>query len=196
MVDTGGAPPTANPTDHPIAVVAGNVRQLRLKHGWSLGEAAAKASIGKATWAQLETGQANPSLETMWAIAQVFNVPVGALVGSDTRRSWVVRAGEGPRIASATNAYQIQQLLSLRGVSGVDVTLLETEPEDEPRQSKPHHQGSVEHLLVLQGRIRVGPAGKEEELAIGDLISFPGDLEHTYTTLEAGTRCLVMMEFR
>jgi transcriptional regulator with XRE-family HTH domain len=185
-----------NPVDGPVAVVAANVRELRIKRGWSLAEASSSASIGKSTWAQLESGQANPSLETIWAIAKVFDVPVGALLGAENRRSWVQRAGEGTRIQSANHVYQVQQLLSLRALSGVDVTLLETEPEAEPRRSKPHHRGCVEHLLVLDGRMRVGPAGQEEELAAGDLISFPGDVEHTYTTLESGTRCLVLMEFR
>jgi transcriptional regulator with XRE-family HTH domain len=185
-----------NPVDDPVAAVAANVRKLRIKRGWSLAEAAGSASIGKSTWAQLESGQSNPSLETIWAVAQVFDVPVGALLGTENRQSWVLRASEGTRIQSANHVYQVQQLLSLRALSGVDVTLLETEPEAEPRRTKPHHRGSIEHLLVLHGRMRVGPAGEEEELAEGDLISFPGDVEHTYMTLEPGTRCLVLMEFR
>jgi transcriptional regulator with XRE-family HTH domain len=179
-----------------VAMVAANVRQLRTRRGWSLAEAAAAASIGKSTWAQLETGQANPSLETMWAIARAFDVPVGALLGEDNRRIRVLRASEGTAIQSATHIYQVQNLLSLRALSGLDVTLLETEPEKKVRLAKPHHDGCVEHLLVLSGRIRVGPVNEEEELWPGDLVTFPGDVEHTYQTFEPGTRCLVMMEFR
>jgi transcriptional regulator with XRE-family HTH domain len=180
-----------------VAAVAANVRGLRGKRGWSLAEAASAAAIGKSTWAQLESGQANPSLETMWAIAQAFEVPVSALLGTDNRRSRVLRASEGTEMQSETHVYKIRQLLSLRALNGgVDVTVLETEPEPQPRRTKPHHPGSVEHLLVMQGRMRVCPVGEEEELSANDLISFPGDVEHTYHTLEPNTRSLVFMEFR
>jgi transcriptional regulator with XRE-family HTH domain len=185
-----------DPENGLVAIVASKVRQLRTRRGWSLAEAAAAASIGKSTWAQLESGQANPNLETMWAIARAFDVPVGALLGADNRRIRVLRASEGTPIQSATHVYQVRQLLSLRSLSGVDVTLLETEPEKHVRHAKPHHDGSVEHLLVLSGKIRVGPVGEEEALDPGDLVSFPGDVEHTYETLAKHTRCLVMMEFR
>lgn len=194
LTDTSGQAPTVVPVGL-IAAVASNVRRLRIKRGWSLADAANAASIGRSTWAQLESGQANPGLETMWAIAQAFDVPVGALLGDGERRSRVLRASEGLQVRSETHSYTIRQLLSLRTLSGLDVTVLETEPEPEPRRTKPHHPGCVEHLLVLRGRMRVGPAGMEDELAAGDLISFPGDVEHTYQALESGTRALVLMEF-
>ena len=196
MTDSHRRQGSTTPAEALVTVVAANVRQLRAKRGWSLAEAANAASIGKSTWAQLESGQANPSLETMWAIAQAFDVPIGALLGTDGNRSGVLRASEGMQIQSDKHVYRIRQLLSLRALSGVDVTVLETEPESEPRRTKPHHASSVEHLLVLQGRMRVGPIGAEEELSAGDLISFPGDVEHTYETLEPNTRSLVFMEFR
>jgi transcriptional regulator with XRE-family HTH domain len=178
-----------------ITSAATNARELRTRKGWSLADAAKEAGIGKSTLAQLEAGTANPSLETLWAISRAYGVPVGTLIGSGQGRSRLVKADQRPLVQSAHHSYQIQMLLSLGPITGLDVTLLETEP-GEPRISQPHLPGSIEHVYVIQGSLLISPGdGTLAELSAGDFLSFPSGVEHSYETLTPHTRSLVIMQY-
>ncbi len=178
-----------------ITTAATNARELRIRKGWSLADAAKEAGIGKSTLAQLEAGTANPSLETLWAISRAYGVPVGTLIGSSHGRSRLVKADQRTLVQSAHHSYQIQMLLSLGPITGLDVTLLETEP-GEPRISQPHLPGSIEHVYVIHGSLRISPGdGTVAELVEGDFLSFPSGVEHSYETLAPQTRSLVIMQY-
>lgn len=177
------------------ANAASNARALRTRKGWSLSQAAKAAGLGKSTLAQLESGTANPSLETLWAVARAYEVPVGSLIGSVHSRSRVIRGSAREPVRSESHDYRVQLLLSLGPLNGLDVTFLETEP-GEPRVSRPHAAGTIEHVFVVAGSLRITPSGADpEDLEVGDLISFPGGAEHTYETLKPGTKGLVVMQY-
>src|SRR5690348_3091479 len=67
-------------SDSGVHAVASNVRALRLDAGLTLSDLAGAAGLGKSTLAQLESGKANPSVETLWAIAAALKVPFARLV--------------------------------------------------------------------------------------------------------------------
>ena len=78
-----------------------NVRALRLDAGLTLNDLAAAAGLGKSTLAQLESGKANPSVETLWAIAAALKVPFARLVEEERTALRVVRARDVPPMHSA-----------------------------------------------------------------------------------------------
>ena len=48
------------------------------------------------------------------------------------------------------------------------------------QRSEPHLPGVEELIVCTAGRLRVGPAGEEVELAPGDAVWFASDVAHTY----------------
>ena len=81
-------------------VIAAALRRERERHGISLTELARRAGIAKSTLSQLEAGTGNPSVETLWALAVVLDVPFSRLVDPPAAPVQVVRAGEGLAIQS------------------------------------------------------------------------------------------------
>ncbi|MFJ8604429.1 helix-turn-helix domain-containing protein [Streptomyces shenzhenensis] len=66
------------------AQVGGKIRRARLAWGLSLNELSRLASVAKATLAQLERGQGNPTLETLTALATHLGVPLTELFSADS----------------------------------------------------------------------------------------------------------------
>jgi mannose-6-phosphate isomerase-like protein (cupin superfamily) len=62
------------------------------------------------------------------------------------------------------------------------------------RHADPHHAGVVEHLIVVLGRMRVGPQTHPAELDTGDLVTFAADVPHVYEALETA-RCVLLMAY-
>ncbi|MGH3267186.1 MAG: helix-turn-helix domain-containing protein, partial [Trebonia sp.] len=63
-----------------VALVSMSLRRERAKTGLSLTELARRAGIAKSTLSQLESGSGNPSLETLWALANALGVPLSRLI--------------------------------------------------------------------------------------------------------------------
>ena len=177
-----------------VAVVADNMRRHRTRRRLSLSQLAALAGVGKSTLSQIESGKANPSMETLWALATALGVPFGELVAPYAPDVRVLRAGEGIRI-DAEGAPFLVRLLAATGRRGAsEVYRLESQPGPAHR-ADPHPAGVVEHLIVTAGAMEVGPLDAPVRLSRGDFVTFPGDVPHAYEALEADTAAVLVMDY-
>lgn len=192
MIDA--TPPSGDPT--PIAAtIAAALRTERERRGLSLTELARRARVAKSTLSQLESGSANPSVETLWALGVALGVPFSQLIEPPAPQVHVVRAAEGTRLQSDHAHFAGKLLASGSPHARRDIYLIEVEP-GAPRHAEAHIPGSVEHLVVGAGRLRTGPAEAAIELGPGDYVTFRGDLTHSYEALTAGTWAILVMEHR
>ncbi|KUM74261.1 helix-turn-helix domain-containing protein [Streptomyces curacoi] len=177
----------------PLTWIAASLRRERARAGLSLSELAKRAGIAKSTLSQLETGGGNPSVETLWALGVALGVPFSALVEPPTPAVQVIRAGEGPTVASERADYGATLLSASPPGARRDIYHLRAEPGS-ARESEPHIPGSVEHLIVSTGRLKAGPSGEEVELEPGDYMSYRGDVPHSYEALAPGTTFVLVMQ--
>jgi len=187
-----GEPPPG--VDAFVRAVAANIRALRAQAGMTLAELAAAAGLGKSTLAQLESGRANPSVETLWAITAALKVPFARIVEEERPSLRVVRAADVPPMFSAETPGWAGRLLSAsQGRGTFDLYALDLE-KGAVRHADAHHAGVTEHLLVVAGRLRAGPAGNAVELGSGDLVTFGADVPHVYEALET-SHCVLLMAY-
>ncbi len=185
-------PTEVDPSD-PKRVVAAALKRERTRAGLSIGELARRARIGKSTLSQLETGEGNPSVETLWALSTALGVQFSALLDTPTRSVEVIRFGDGPLIPAAAADYSATLLSTARPGTRRDLYLIRAQP-GEPRISAPHARGVVELVVISSGRAKVGPTGSEVELAAGDYVSYAGDVEHVFAALEPETVAVMISE--
>jgi transcriptional regulator with XRE-family HTH domain len=177
-----------------VRAVAANIRSLRHEAGLTLAELAAASGLGKSTLAQLESGRANPSVETLWAIGAALKVPFAALVEEHRPALRVVRANEVPAMHSAEAPGWAGRLLAASQRRGTfDLYALDLEA-GAVRHAAAHHAGVEEHLVVVSGRLRVGPDPETVVLAAGDLVTFVADVPHVYEALET-THAVLLMSY-
>jgi transcriptional regulator with XRE-family HTH domain len=178
----------------PLGIIAASLRRERERHGVSLTELARRAGIAKSTLSQLEAGTGNPSVETLWALAVVLDVPFSRLVDPPAAPVHVLRAGEGIRIASEHSPFTGTLIAACPPGARRDLHVITGEPGP-ARTAESHIPGTTEHMLVTAGRWRAGPAGGEVELDVGDYARFPGDRPHTYEALTTGCAAVLVMEY-
>jgi transcriptional regulator with XRE-family HTH domain len=184
-------PPTV---DSFVRTVAGNVRALRARAGLTLAELATAAGLGKSTLAQLESGKANPSVETLWALAAALQVPFARLVEEARPAPRVVRAADLPAMRSAETPGWAGRLLTASQERGsFDLYAIDLDAGT-VRHADPHHEGVLEHLVVVVGRLRAGPENDLVLLEAGDMLTFASDVPHLYEALEP-THCVLLMVY-
>jgi transcriptional regulator with XRE-family HTH domain len=184
------------PTPHrgaPLGVIAHSLRRERARIGLSLSEVAKRAGIAKSTLSQLESASGNPSVETLWALSVALDVPFSRLVDPPRPRVQVIRAGEGPAVASERASYVATVLSSCPPNARRDLYLITAEPGS-AKESDPHMPGVVEHVVLASGRARVGPTEEPVEIGPNDYVAYPGDVEHVFEALEPGTVAVMISE--
>lgn len=180
---------------NPQRLVAAALKRERSRAGLSITELARRAGIGKSTLSQLESGDGNPSIETLWALSLALDVQFSALVDAPAPTVQVIRLGDGPVITAGDADFYSSTLMSAaRPGTRRDIYLIRAEP-GAPHVSQPHSRGVTEHVIVSAGRAVVGPTDHAVELSAGDYLSYAGDLEHIFDALEPGTIAVLVSEF-
>ncbi len=187
----GGDPPDPGELRERIAAT---VSDLRTRSGRSLADVAAAAGIGKSTLHAIESGDANPGIETLWALARALDVPFGTLLEPAAPSVRVVRCGEGPRVDSEDAGLRARLLATTSHGVRTEVYALSLTPKGS-RDASAHTLGTTEHILVTKGRLRVGPTQGSVDLDVGDFASFPGDVAHHYDALEDATEAVLIIEY-
>lgn len=147
------------------AAVGARLRALRLAHGVSLSELARRTGVGKGTLSELESGLRNPTLSTLFRLTTALELPLSAAL--DDVEAPVSASG------SAVDAWLVERLPESR----TEVYRLRVRA-DERQVSEPHAAGVTEQVLVVSGRLLVGP--KAVSRSAGHSISYAGDRAHVW----------------
>ncbi len=166
----------------PAALIARSIQRERNRAGLSLTALAQQAGLAKSTLSQLESGQGNPSIETLWAIANVLGVPFSYLFEIPTNDVKLVRAGDSDGVASDMADFQTTLLDKCPPNRNRDLYRV-TLSKGSVRRAVAHPAGTVEHSMVVSGQVRVGPSDSLETLNAGDYYRYPADVEHSYEAL-------------
>ncbi|PZS29803.1 MAG: hypothetical protein DLM59_12160 [Pseudonocardiales bacterium] len=176
-----------------VKCVATNTRTLREGAGLSLSELARRAGISKGALSQLENGQANPTVETLWSLAQALGVPFSDLTAEpDPPDVVVIRAEDSEWITGTPITCRLVQRLNAPAT--VEVHQIRVQPGP-ARHSPAHPRGLTEHVLLHAGRMRLGPVEHPVVLGPGDAASYLADTAHLYEALEADTAGLILMAY-
>lgn len=167
-------------------IVSKNVKQIRKEKNIALDELARLSGVSKSMLVQIERGSGNPSLSTLWKIANGMGVPFNALV---TR----------PKAP-----YEIVQLSDIEPILGNDSKIRNYAlfPDDENRHfsiyyvevepgycwhSEPHLYETVEFVTVFSGMLEIETRDHTFKIEKGGSIRFKADLVHSYRNISEET---------
>jgi transcriptional regulator with XRE-family HTH domain len=157
-----------------VVMLGRNVRRIRQERQLSLGALAERTGLAKQTLANLESGQGNPTVQTLLAVARALSVGVNWLV-TDWGSPVLVRRG-GDAAWTAEGAGRRRLLDSIYGTGQVDTALLDLTATRHVADALP--PGTLHHAYVMSGAVLAGPVDDLHELAPGDFIRFAGDVPH------------------
>lgn len=177
---------------HVVKRVAANTRALREDAGMSLSELARRSGLSKGALSQIEAGQANPTVETLWSLAQALGVPFSELIVESRPPAVHVSRADDEWIVGNPVSSRLVQRLATGGM--VEIHQIRV-AQGAPRRSDAHAKGLTELVVVQAGRMRVGPVDTPVELGPGDSATYAADKPHLYEALEPDTTGLIVMSY-
>ncbi|MFU8652454.1 helix-turn-helix domain-containing protein [Methanotorris formicicus] len=159
-------------------IIGKRISKLRKEKGISLSKLAELAKISKSTLSSIESGNANPTISTLWAIGDALNVPFGELLPKEFNE--VDESGITVKLIEQSENKKIEVYLMKLKANSV-------------REAKPHKKGVIERVLVVKGEMIVGSKSSPKHLKVGEEIEFCGDVPHIYKALNKEVSAVVVI---
>ncbi|MCJ8344146.1 helix-turn-helix domain-containing protein [bacterium] len=159
--------------------LAKNIENFRKQKSLSQNEIAKLANIPRTTWTHLESGTANPSLDTLIKVSNALQISLDELISEPSKGEYqLFKAEEMTSSLKSSGAVEVFKLLP-KAIAGVQLERFEMQT-GALLKGIPHQKGSVEYLVCIQGSITIHVAGSPFHLEKGDVFVFEGDQPHSY----------------
>lgn len=155
------------------------LKTLRAEKHMSLGQLSEACGISKVMLSQIEKGTSNPTINTLWKIANGLQVPYADLIAPPTEEAELVNIEEGKMQYSPDGKCRIFCYFPKAAGHAQEIFLMELAP-GAVYSSPGHPQNAREYLLVSQGNMTLEYGDTVHCLHQGQALSFPAAPPHTY----------------
>ncbi len=162
--------------------LAQNIRQLRERLGLSQQQIAKQAQLPRPTWANLESGDANPTVSVLTKVAAALSVSVEELLSAPKATARHFPAETLPTRRRGRIA--VRSLLP-EPVPGLQIERMALPPSAQ-MVGAAHAKGTREYLTCEVGELELVASGMSFRLQAGDVLVFRGDQRHAYKNVGRG----------
>ena len=163
-------------------IIGNKLKNIRNKRNLSLDEVAKLTGVSKAMLGQIERGQSNPTVSTLWKIATGLKVPFSFFTDEDQDDLKVVYQKDINPIIEDNNRMKLYPIFPFDARNGLEIFTIELEPGCN-HISTPHDDGVEEYIIVTEGRIEVTVNERKFILQKGNSIRFMANKPHTYKNI-------------
>lgn len=161
------------------STVSQNIKQAREKKKLTLDAAANVTGVSRSMLAQIEKGEANPTISVLWKIANGYKVSFTSLIEQAPNPAEVIRADAVSSIIENDGLY-----INYPAFGFDEKRCFETYriviKENGKLEAQPHLAGTEEYITVFSGTVEIVAGEQVFSLNEGDSIRFKADTEHSY----------------
>ena len=174
-----------NPVDAEgiVSQVAQMLRTARKDQQLTLDDLSQRSGVSRSMLSQIERGESNPTLATLWNLTQALGVDFAGLLGGEGERppasGQVERlpAQRTPTIDSQGERCRLRILSPPALAGSVEWYELQLDAGG-ALESDAHAPGCMEHLTILEGSVAVQSGLREETAEAGDTLRYRADVAH------------------
>jgi len=177
-----------------IAVRTGRtLKRQREASGFSLRMLAARSGISSSMISDIERGAKSPTVVTLVRLAEALGITAAAMIDGGTgtaSRIRILRHGEG---AGGELPARWRSLGPAAPGSRIDIVRFQIPPATSLGQANAHAAGTIEHMHVAAGTVRVTVGDETAELAAGDSCSCRTDVAHEVANPDPVAEALIYL---
>lgn len=161
------------------AVLAENLRRMRENRRLSLDAVARLTGVSKSMLGQIERGEVNPTVSTMWKIAGGLKVNFTALFQREQERAEELDIGSITPLLEDEGRYRDYPLFTTGDGQPFEILYIEIDPGS-GLEAEPHPEGTQEFITVHSGAVEVYVDGETHCAAPNRALRFTADRPHGY----------------
>ena len=160
-------------------IIAINLNELRTERNLTLGQLSKISGISKAMLSDIEKGNSNPTINTLWKIANGLNVPYTRLMEGIEKEATVIRKSEPTVQTGETDHYRIYCYFTNTPVRNFELFYVELD-DHSSNATIGHSEKAQEYIYVIQGALVLQTDMGNHLLNAGDALVFDSSIGHTY----------------
>lgn len=172
--------------------VSRNIRHIREEKKLTLDAAAGVTGVSRSMLAQIEKGDANPTISVLWKIANGYRVSFTSLIEEAPEAAAVLPAGAVRPIVADGGKYVNYPAFGFDEQRGFETYRIVIAPGGS-LAAEPHLSGTEEYITVFSGQVEIRAAEQTFALCPGDSIRFLADVPHAYRNTGAEEAQLSML---
>jgi len=172
--------------------LANNLQKVRDDRNLSLDKLAEMTGVSKSMLRQIEIGQSNPTIATIWKIANGLRLPFTTLLKEQTQTISLKSFKEDVPLTGETEGYRLFPLIPFNPERAFETYFVEIDPGTK-LDAEPHQGNAEEHVFVLQGQIDISVTNETFTVGHEQFISFQADCEHCYRNVGEETAVAIML---
>jgi transcriptional regulator with XRE-family HTH domain len=180
--------------DNATAMVSSAVKRLRGQLGLTLRALASKSGVSPSMISEIERGAKSPTVATLSALAQALGVSISALVEAPNQsaaRIRLVRASEQTELVDpGSGARRMSYKPPLRG-SRIQLIRYVVPPKKLAGPFAAHPEGTIEHMHLAAGNVRLVFGTEAVNLEAGDSCSCLADSAHHFDNRQSKQAALI-----
>jgi len=173
-------------------VIAQNLRRLREAKKLSLDQVAEATGVSKSMLGQIERGESNPTVATVWKIASGLKVSFTALINSPQPDTVVIPRTAIEPMTEDQGRYRLYPFFPYEEGRPFEMYTVEIELGGY-LSAEAHGAGTQEFITVFEGELTLRVGTEEFTVGAGDSLRFKADRPHAYHNSGAGVTRLCMV---
>lgn len=167
------------------STIAKRLGIIRKKRNLTMSGLAARSGVSKGTLSVLEDGSGNPTIFTLWSIADALNVPFNELISMAPQQVKPQIDADGVTLQPIDNTNK-----NLR-IEAYHMTI----QAKCHREATPHPSGVMEHVSVLRGHLLVGSLDAPKLIGAGEHFTFKADCPHIYSAPTDSVSAIITVQY-
>ncbi|MGG1688067.1 helix-turn-helix domain-containing protein [Pseudalkalibacillus sp. NRS-1564] len=155
------------------------LKKLRLENKLSLDQLSARCSVSKPMLAQIERGASNPTVNTLWKIANGLGVSFTAFIDEEQPVIKKVNRSEIEPLIEESGKMKVVPLFPMEPGKSFETFYIELEPGCD-YHSNPHPDGVEEYLFIEEGSMTLEVDTQSYIISSGESLRFTANYPHYY----------------
>ncbi len=162
--------------------VSQNIKKIRESKKLTLEQAAQATSVSRSMLAQIEKGEANPTISILWKIANGYKVSFTSLIEERSELATLIRKNEANKMLADDGRYQNYSTFHFDEKKSFESYRIIIE-ENGYLAAEGHMAGTEEYISVFSGSIEIQVLNEVYILHKGDSLRFSADVSHSYRNI-------------
>jgi transcriptional regulator with XRE-family HTH domain len=161
------------------SIIALNLKRVREERKLSLDKVAEMTGVSKSMLGQIERGESNPTITTIWKIANGLKVSFTSLLNHPQSDTVIITKNDVDLLIEDNDKYRIYPFFPYEDGRRFEIYCVEIE-KGGYLSAEPHGQGTQEFITVFDGEITIRVSDEEYTVKKGESIRFKADKPHAY----------------
>ena len=172
-------------------IIAKNLKRLREEKALSLNELSKMTDVSKSMLGQIERYEANPTVSTIWKIANGLKISCTELMSMPEADFEIVDKSQVQPLIEDEGKVRIFPVFPFDNTTRFETYSIEIDNRGY-LASEAHQQGTQEFITVFSGELTININGEDFVVTKGNSIRFKADKPHVYKNI-GDTICSLSM---